>query len=160
MSSPVGDVNFKGTVVENALKAAYSLALQGNTLEITMTGKVAGDAMTGVMVLGGLGEIPWTAKRKAAAAPAPTATPAAAAAPAAGTMATKGDASGTWDIRLSFGGVGEMPMTATFQQSGEAVTGTLGSQGGEIPVKGQMIERAINARVHGPDCRRATSTSS
>ena len=94
--SPLGSVEFKGTFVDDTLTIAYSVPVQGQTIDITMKGKRTGDTMAGMVNFGGLGEAPWTAKRKAEGAAAPAA--AAAAAPAGSSrqaQAVRPRASGT-----------------------------------------------------------------
>jgi hypothetical protein len=100
-----------------------------------MTGKVAGDTINGNLSLGPLGEVPWTAKRKGAAGD-PAAAPAAAAA-AGGTGVT-----GKWDITFNMAG-NAMPASANFTQAGDKVTGTLGTQMGEMPVSGTIAGNAL-----------------
>src|SRR5436189_3688346 len=89
--SPMGELPFTGgTLTGDDLKFAFTVPVQGQPLEITLTGKVAGDTISGKAEFGGFGEGDWTAKRAAAET---AATPAAApAAPAA--AASKGGASG------------------------------------------------------------------
>jgi hypothetical protein len=152
VTSPMGSVDFKGTLVKDLLSVTYTLDVQGNTLDIVMSGKVAGEAMDGTLAIAGLGEIPWSAKRKPAGSAVPAAA-AAAAAPATSAPAAAGaagDATGKWDIVLSVGGAGEFPMTADFKQTGEAITGTLTSQAGEVPVTGTMKGRSLNLAFTAP----------
>ena len=138
ITSPMGAVEFKGKIAKNAINVTYNLDLQGNAIVITMTGTVAGDGITGNLNFGGLGEVPWTAKRKGAAAPA--ATPAA---PSSAAAASSGsDISGKWDVTFNMAG-NPMPASATFTQAGDKVTGTLSSQAGETPVTGTMTGQAI-----------------
>ena len=146
VTSPLGSVEFKGTFVNDALTIAYAVPVQGQTIDITMNGKRTGDTMAGMVNFGGLGEAPWTAKRK----PAETAgAPAAAAAPAA-PAGVGGPASGKWDIVLVMGPAGEFPMTADFAQAGEKVTGTITSQMGSIPVTGSMVGDALKLEFVAP----------
>jgi hypothetical protein len=156
--SPLGSVDFKGKMIKDALDIAYTLDIQGNAVEMKMTGTLAGDTITGNLSLGGLGDVPWSAKRKpagaatttaaaAAAAPAAaatTATAAAAAAPAAAAAAsaTGGGVTGKWDVTLNMAG-NQMPASANFTQAGDKVTGTLGTQMGEMPVSGTMSGNAL-----------------
>ena len=149
VTSPLGSVEFKGTYVNDTLTIAYSVPIQGQTIDITMNGKRTGDTMAGMVNFGGLGEAPWTAKRKPAGGAAPVAAAAApaAAAPAAG--ATDG-ASGKWDIVLVMGPAGEFPMTADFTQAGEKVTGTINSQMGSMPVTGSMVGDALKLEFVAP----------
>jgi hypothetical protein len=142
--SPMGSVDFKGKVIKDAIEVAYSMDMQGNAVEIKMTGKVAGDTIAGNFNFGGLGDVPWTAKRKPAGSAAAAAPAAAipAAAPAASAGGAAGDVSGKWDITFNMGG-NPSPATGNFTQSGEKVTGTLSSQAGETPVTGTMSGQAL-----------------
>jgi hypothetical protein len=146
--TPLGVTEFKGTLIDGALTLAYSLPVQDQTLEIKMTGKVAGDSMSGTIVLGPIGEAPWSAKRKltpAAADAAPAAGAGAAAAPpasaSAGAAATSG-VSGDWNISLRLP-QGEMALSAALKQEGDKVTGTLSSPIGDVPVSGTMTGTAL-----------------
>jgi hypothetical protein len=145
VTSPMGSVDFKGRVLKDALSVSYMLNLQGNSIEIKMTGTVAGDAITGNLDFGGLGEVPWTAKRKTAAS-APPASRAASAAPAA---AGGGEISGKWDITFNMG-ANQMPGSATFTQSGEKVTGTLTSPAGGVPISGTMTGKTLKLEFSIP----------
>lgn len=147
--SPMGALDIKGKLVADTLSFAYSVPVQDQTIEITMTGKVAGDSMSGSINFAGLGEATWTAKRKAGTIAA-AAAPAAAPAPAAGDAATVAGAGGKWDIVLTLGGAGEFPMTANFTQAGENVTGTLSSQAGDVPVTGTMVGNALKLEFIAP----------
>ncbi len=71
--SPMGEMPFTGTLTGVDLKIGFALPVQGQSLDITMTGKVDGQSLAGKMQFGGFGEGDWTAKR----APAETAAPAA-----------------------------------------------------------------------------------
>ncbi len=146
--SPLGSVEFKGTFVDDTLTIAYSVPVQGQTIDITMKGKRTGETMAGMVNFGGLGEAPWTAKRKAEGAAAPAA--AAAAAPSAPAAGAGGPASGKWDIVLVMGPAGEFPMTGEFTQAGEKVTGTISSQMGAIPVTGSMVGDALKLEFVAP----------
>ncbi len=150
--SPLGSVEFKGTFVDDTLTIAYSVPVQGQTIDITMKGKRTGETMAGMVNFGGLGEAPWTAKRKAEGAAAPAA--AAAAAPPAPAAGAGGPASGKWDIVLVMGPAGEFPMTGEFTQAGEKVTGTISSQMGAIPVTGTHGGGCAQARLRRADAQR------
>lgn len=136
VTSPMGSVDFTGTLVKNDLAVNYSVPVQGQTLEIRMTGVVgADDTMSGAVDLGGMMQAEWTAKRKPAASAA-----AAAAAPAtaAAATATPGSVSGKWNITVQMGPQA-LPLTGVLSQSGEAVTGTITTPLGELPVTGTMV---------------------
>jgi len=146
ITSPMGAVDFKGKVIKDALDVSYTLNLQGNSIEIKMTGTVAGDSITGNLNFGGMGDVPWTAKKKtaaSAASPAPAA--AAAAVPVSATSASVGsttDVSGKWDITFNMAG-NPMPATANFTQTADKVAGTISSQAGETAVAGTMTGSAL-----------------
>jgi hypothetical protein len=147
VTSPMGSVDFKGRVLKDALNVSYTMNVQGNSIEITMTGTVAGDAINGNLDFGGLGEVPWTAKRKTASAPASRA---ASSAPApAPPAAGGGEISGKWDITLSMGG-NQMPGSATFTQAGDKVTGTITSLAGSVPVSGTMTGKTLKLEFNVP----------
>jgi hypothetical protein len=136
--SPMGSVDFKGKVIKDAIEVAYTMDMQGNAVQITMTGKVAGDSIAGNFSFGGLGEVPWTAKRKVPAGAAAAPAAAAEAAPAGGVSGL----SGKWDITFNMGG-NPMPATASFTQAGDKVSGTLSSQAGETAVSGTLTGQAL-----------------
>lgn len=140
--SPMGNVELKGTFKNNELSFSYSVPLQGQNLDITMTGKLVGDTIDGLVAIAGLGEVPWKAKRKTAgAAAAPAAAPASAAAPAAATATGQG-ITGKWDILMDTPG-GQIPFSANFVQAGEKVSGMIAGPTGEIPVTGTMTGNAL-----------------
>lgn len=144
ITSPMGSVEIKGTLVKDALSFAYSVPLQGQSLEITMAGKVAGDTMDGIVAIAGVGEVPWKAKRKpAASAAADAVAPAAGASTAAPSGGAIGDGvSGKWDVLMETPG-GQIPFTATLTQAGEKVSGSIASPMGELPVTGTMTGNAL-----------------
>jgi hypothetical protein len=145
--SPLGTVDLKGTLVENVLDAGFSIPVQGNVFEIRMKGKVEGDTISGTADFAGLGEAPWTARRKPAAAAADSAAPAGSEAPDA---AAGGDAAGKWDIVLDIPQVGAIPVTGTFTQLEERVTGTLTGPQGDIAVTGTMIGKTLTLEFVAP----------
>src|SRR5262249_47551285 len=61
--SPAGELAFTGSLVGDELKFTFSIPFQGQPLEIAMTGKVEGAAMTGKANFGGMADGDWTAKR-------------------------------------------------------------------------------------------------
>jgi hypothetical protein len=136
VTTPLGTIDFTGALINNALTMSSKLDLQGNKLEIAMKAKVLGDTMAGNLVVSGLGEIPWTAKRKGAA----TGSAGATTAPEAGAAV---DVSGKWDIAMVMRGGGTFTTIATLKQVGEQITGSLNGQAGDEPVTGTMIGRAL-----------------
>ncbi|SRR5258705_4251934 len=145
--SPQGELPFEGgSLTGSDLKFAFTINVQGNSIIISMTGKVDGEAMSGKADFGGFGEGDWSAKRAAAAtttapaAPVTTTAPAAPATPAA--ASSTAGAGGKWDVTLITPG-GEFPATATLTDAAGKLTGTFGSQLGEVPVSGTIEGKAI-----------------
>ena len=136
VTSPLGTVDFTGALINDALTMSSKLDLQGNKLDIAMKAKVSGDTMAGTLAVGGLGEIPWTAKRKPAAA---SSTGTAAAPEAAATI----DVSGRWAIAMVMRGGATFATIATLKQAGEQITGTLNGQAGDEPLTGTMVGKAL-----------------
>jgi hypothetical protein len=144
--SPQGELPFEGgSLIGTDLKFAFTINVQGNSIVISLTGKVEGEAISGKADFGGFGEGDWSAKRAVAAtttAPAPPAPPpATTTAPPAAAGSTTG-AGGKWDVTLVTPG-GEFPATATLTDSAGKITGTFGSQMGEAAVTGTIEGKAI-----------------
>ena len=138
--SPQGTLPFEGGTIEGTdLKFTFTINVQGMELPITLTGKVEGETITGKADFGGFAEGDWSAKRTGSA-PAATAAAApaapAAAAPAAASTATAGVGfGGKWDVMLKTP-AGDMPANATLSDDNGKLSGTFGSQLGEVPVSG------------------------
>jgi len=140
--SPMGELPFSGgTLTGDDLKFAFTVPVQGQPLEITLTGKFAGDTITGKAEFGGFGEGDWTAKRAPAvtAAAAPSAAPAAAA-PAA--SAGTGGAAGQWDLTFKTPN-GDYPASATLTNENGKLSGTISSQLGETPISGTLEGKSL-----------------
>jgi hypothetical protein len=133
VTTPLGTIDFTGALINNALTMSSKLDMQGNKLDIAMKAKVLDDTMTGNLVVGGLGEIPWTAKRKQATTSSTGAT----------TPEAAPDISGKWDIAMVMSGGGRFGTIATLKQVGEQVTGSLNGQAGDEPATGTMIGRVL-----------------
>jgi hypothetical protein len=145
--SPNGELPFTGTMTGNELKFAFQIPFQGAALDITMTGKVDAETMTGKADFGGMAEGDWTAKRAAtttasATTASPSAAPAApdAATPSATTVAV--GFGGKWDVTLKTP-AGDFPANATLTDEGGKLTGTFGSQMGEVQVAGTSEGNAL-----------------
>jgi hypothetical protein len=145
LKSPMGEMPFEGgTLVGSDLKFAFSVPVQGQPLEITMTGKVDGPTIAGKAQFGGFGEGDWTAKRvdTAATAAVPTATepPTGTAPPPAGTVST--GISGKWDVTVKTQ-MGDLPISAQLTEAAGKVTGTLEGPAGLVDVAGTFDGTAI-----------------
>lgn len=141
VNSPMGSVDFTGTLVKNEIAVAYTVSIQGQTLDIRMTGTVEGDNMAGNLDVGGMMQAPWTARRKPDAP-----TTASAAAPAAPAVsATPGSVTGKWNIQVQMG-ANPMALTGQLTQTGEAVAGTITTMLGDLPVTGTMAGSALTLK--------------
>jgi hypothetical protein len=163
--SPAGELPFTGTLTGNELKFTFTIQFQGQPLEIAMNGTVDGDAMTGKANFGGMVDGDWSAKRATDATAASTttasaatttaastttapstttagSTTAAASTTTAGSTTTGVGLAGKWDVTLMTPG-GEFPANASFTEEGGKVTGTFGSQIGEVPVSGTLEGHAF-----------------
>ncbi len=150
--SPQGTLPFEGgTMTGNDLKFTFTINVQGMELPITLTGKVEGETMTGKADFGGFAEGDWSAKRTGAASATPAAAPAAPAAAAPATAAAAGVGfGGKWDVMMKTP-AGDMPANATLSDDNGKLTGTFGSQLGEVPVsgtaEGKMLKLTLVAQT-------------
>src|SRR5262245_4256091 len=142
--SPAGELAFTGSLVGDELKFTFSIPFQGQPLEIAMTGKVEGAAMTGKANFGGMADGDWTAKRTetaTAAAATTTSSSTTTGSPAAATT-SGGGLAGKWDVTFVTPG-GEFPANATLTEEGGKISGTFGSQMGEAPISGTVDGRTF-----------------
>jgi hypothetical protein len=65
LTSDVGEFPLTGAVDGNRVRIVWSLPEQGKLLEITFTGTIDGDSITGTAKLGDLGQGPMSAERTA-----------------------------------------------------------------------------------------------
>lgn len=149
VNSPMGSVDFTGTLVKNELAVNYSVSIQGQNLDIHMTGTVDGDKMSGLLDVGGMMQAPWTAKRKPAETASAPASGAAAGAPATVTTAT--GVAGKWNFNVMMG-PNPLSLTGQFTQQGEAVSGTIATPVGDLPVTGTLVGSALTLKftAQGP----------
>jgi hypothetical protein len=151
--SPLGELPFTGTLVGSEMKFNFNFPVDGQPLAITMTGKVDGDSITGKADFGGFAEGDWSAKRAkpGAAAAASTPTPATTTAEAATSTSTTtassattavGGYAGKWDVVVKTPG-GDFPATANLTDEGGKLSGTFGSQMGEVPVNGTVEGKSM-----------------
>lgn len=138
LESPMGAVPITGTVTGSDVAMVAAMKVQGMSLQLGLKGKLEGADLNGTVAFGDFGEFPFTGKRPGGAAQATAAAPAAVVPAAAGS-----DASGKWNITLKLGAVGDFLLTADLKQDGQNVTGTLGSQAGDVQVKGTMTGASL-----------------
>ena len=151
--SPLGELPFTGTLTGNEMKFNFMFPVDGQPLAITMTGKVDGETITGKADFGGFAEGDWSAKRAkpgaaaAAAAPTPASTTAETATSPSTTTASSattavGGYAGKWDVVVKTPG-GDFPATANLIDEGGKLSGTFGSQMGEVPVTGTVEGKSM-----------------
>jgi hypothetical protein len=63
LTSEYGEIMLKGTVNGDEVTISWSQAESGKTMDITLTGTVKGEAITGTARLGTVGEGPFRAER-------------------------------------------------------------------------------------------------
>jgi len=148
--SPLGELPFTGTLTGSDMKFTFSFPVDGQPLLITMTGKVDGDAIAGKADFGGFAEGDWSATRAkpgaaaAAATPTPATTTAETATSTTASSATTavGGYAGKWDVVVKTPG-GDFPATANLTDDGGRLSGTFGSQMGEVPVTGTVEGKSM-----------------
>ena len=148
--SPLGELPFTGTLTGSEMKFTFNFPVDGQPLLITMTGKVDGDAIAGKADFGGFAEGDWSATRAkpgaaaAAATPTPATTTAETATSTAASSATTavGGYAGKWDVVVKTPG-GDFPATANLTDDGGKLSGTFGSQMGEVPVTGTVEGKSM-----------------
>src|SRR5262245_15686314 len=124
VKSQLGELPVTGALTGDDLKIAFTLPIQGQSIDIVMTGKVEGPILAGKVQFGDFGEGDWTATRaEAAESPNPAGAP--------------GAASGEWDLTFKTPN-GDVQATATINQDGGKLSGTLSSYMGEAPVTGTL----------------------
>jgi hypothetical protein len=138
-----GELPFDGgSMTGDDLKFTFTINFQGNSLPITLTGKVDGATMAGKADFGGFAEGEWSAKRSAATTTTSTATTTTTTRTTTTTVATGVGFGGKWDVMMKTP-AGDMPANATLSDTDGKVTGTFGSQLGEVPVSGTAEGKAL-----------------
>jgi hypothetical protein len=142
--SEMGELPFTGTLVGVDLKFAFAIPIQGQSLDIVVTGKADGATLAGKMQFGGFGEGDWTAKRTPAAAATTTAATTTATTPASTTTtpaaaAAVGD---KWDVTFKTPN-GDLQALVTVRTDAGKVEGTISSQMGEAPFTGTLEGKAL-----------------
>jgi hypothetical protein len=142
--SEMGELPFTGTLVGVDLKFTFTIPIQGQSLDIAVTGKVDGATIAGKMQFGGFGEGDWTAKRAPAAAATTTATTTTAATTASTTTAPVAAASvgDKWDVTFKTPN-GDLQAVVTVRTDAGKVEGTISSQMGEAPFTGTLEGKAL-----------------
>ena len=140
---PQGSLPFDGgSVTGDDLKFTFTVQVQGMELPITLTGKIAGDTIAGKADFGGFAEGDWSAKRSAATTTTSTATTTTTTTTTTKTVTTGVGFGGKWDVMMKTP-AGDMPANATLSDTDGKLTGTFGSQLGEVPVSGTAEGKAL-----------------
>jgi hypothetical protein len=141
--SEMGELPFTGTLVGVDLKFAFAIPIQGQSLDIVVTGKADGATLAGKMQFGGFGEGDWTAKRTPAAAATTTAATTTATTPASTTTTPAAAAVGDkWDVTFKTPN-GDLQALVTVRTDAGKVEGTISSQMGEAPFTGTLEGKAL-----------------
>jgi hypothetical protein len=143
--SPQGTLPFdSGSITGNELKFTFTINFQGNSLPITLTGKVDGATMAGRADFGGFAEGEWSAKRAGTTTTTSSATTMTTTTTTTTTtkVTTGVGFGGRWDVMLKTP-AGDMPANATLNDDNGKLSGTFGSQLGEVPVAGTVEGNAL-----------------
>jgi hypothetical protein len=144
--SEMGELPFTGTVVGVDLKFGFTIPIQGQSLDIVVTGKVDGATLAGKMQFGGFGEGDWTAKRAPAAAATTTASPATTTSTTTASTTTAPAAAASvgdkWDVTFKTPN-GDLQAVVTVRAAAGKVEGTISSQMGEAPFTGTLEGKAL-----------------
>ena len=131
LKGSMGPLPVSGSVKGSDVMIKYTVKFQDNDLPITMTGKLAGDAMKGEADFGGLAQGEWSAKKAGAAVPA--ASSATAAPAASGAVAVVGD----WDVVFETPN-GDVAAKIMVKNEGGVLSGMVHGAPpmGDVPLKG------------------------
>ena len=144
--SPLGQLPFDGGKLTGSdLTFTFTITTQGMQLPITLTGKVEGATMAGKADFGGFAEGDWTAKRTGGTSTATTTTKSTTTTTTTTVSTTTSSGmgvAGKWDVMIKTPG-GDVPASATLTEAAGTLTGTFGSQMGEVAVAGSMEGKAV-----------------
>jgi hypothetical protein len=133
--TPQGNANVEATLKDKIVTIALEpYQTSEGPINISMSGTVDGDSMSGTMDIGGRMQLDWSAKRTAAAADQkPTEQKPSEQKPAE----TKVDLTGTWALEVNtMGGTGTP--TVALKQDGEKLSGTYTGRYGDSAVTGTI----------------------
>ena len=143
--SPQGQLPFdSGKMTGNDVTFTFTVNFQGTPLPITLTGKVDGASMAGSADFGGFAQGEWSAKRSGTTTTTTSATTMTTTTTTTTTtkVATGVGFGGKWDVMLKTP-AGDMPANATLTDDNGKLSGTFGSQLGEVPVAGTVEGKAL-----------------
>jgi hypothetical protein len=133
-----------GKMTGSDLTFTFTVTMQGMQLPITLTGKVDGASMTGTADFGGFAQGEWSAKRSGTTTTTSSATTMTTTTTTTTTtkVTTGVGFGGKWDVMLKTP-AGDMPANATLTDDNGKLSGTFGSQLGEVPVAGTVEGKAL-----------------
>ena len=143
--SPQGQLPFDGGKMTGSdLTFTFTITMQGMQLPITLTGKVDGASMAGTADFGGFAQGEWSAKRSGTTTTTNSATTMTTTTTTTTTtkVTTGVGFGGKWDVMLKTP-AGDMPANATLNDDNGKLSGTFGSQLGEVPVAGTVEGKAL-----------------
>ena len=143
--SPQGQLPFDGGKMTGSdLTFTFTITIQGMQLPITLTGKVDGASMAGAADFGGFAQGEWSAKRAGTTTTTSSATTMTTTTTTTTTtkVTTGVGFGGKWDVMLKTP-AGDMPANATLNDDNGKLSGTFGSQLGEVPVAGTVEGTAL-----------------
>jgi hypothetical protein len=144
VKSPMGELAVAGSVTGSDVKIAFTIDLQGQSLDITLNGKA--NRVTIAVPPSSVsrrGRVHGEARGYRRSDDDGAATTTAAARHPASTSIS---AAGKWDVTFKTP-QGDMPGTATFAVEGDKVTGTFGSQMGEAPLTGTLSGKSLKLKL-------------
>jgi hypothetical protein len=131
-----------GKMTGSDLTFTFTVTMQGMQLPITLTGKVDGASMTGTADFGGFAQGEWSAKRSGTTTTTSSATTMTTTTTTTTKVTTGVGFGGKWDVMLKTP-AGDMPANATLTDDNGKLSGTFGSQLGEVPVAGTVEGKAL-----------------
>ena len=143
--SPQGQLPFdSGKMTGNDVTFTFTVNFQGTPLPITLTGKVDGASMAGAADFGGFAQGEWSAERSGTTTTTSSATTMTTTTTTTTTtkVSTGVGFGGKWDVMLKTP-AGDMPANATLTDDNGKLSGTFGSQLGEVPVAGTVEGNAL-----------------
>jgi hypothetical protein len=150
ISGDRGELPVEGEQKDKAVSLWLTVQTGNGPLNITLSGTLAGESMSGTLNMGGAGQAEWTAKRSGAPAAS------AAAAPTQSEKDKPADVSGAWALEVTTD-AGTGTPAFTFKQDGEKLTGQYKGMFGEAPVtgtiKGNSITFTVEVAVEGQNTK-------
>jgi hypothetical protein len=136
IGGPQGDMPADVSLKGNAITVSFTMQTQNGPLDITMSGKVDGNAMQGNVDIGGMGAATWNARRTPSQDPKPK----------EGQEKPAATMTGTWAIEANHS-AGTSTPTVSITQTGEKLSGKYVGSYGEAPLTGTIKGGEFTFRV-------------